>query len=65
MKFEIITKDTNGRSIIHRAAFDQQHKQLGDVLNTMDNMEGDLRSKEIDLPDIYGNTALMLACIRR
>lgn len=64
MGFEIRNKDLNGRSIVHRAAFDQQHNQMNEVISALKSMPILDMQREIELPDKYGNTALMLACIR-
>lgn len=64
MKFEILNKDANGRSIVHRAAFDQQSNQMNEVISALTPLSPEERRKEIESPDKYGNTALMLACIR-
>lgn len=38
MGFEIRNKDLNGRSIVHRAAFDQQHNQMNEVISALKSM---------------------------
>ena len=64
MRFEIINKDINGRSILHRCAFDHQWSQLIEILKYIGGMEVNNQKDEIEIRDLYGNTALILACIR-
>lgn len=63
MAFEKTNKDFNGRSIVHRLAFDQLAKQMREVLEALASDED--KKAYVDGTDNYGNTPLLLSCIRR
>jgi ankyrin repeat protein len=62
LAFEIKNKDSNGRAILHRAAFDHKNDEMEQILREYTKRPGILDVNEVDW---YGNTALILACINK
>lgn len=65
MLFELKNIDAFGRSILHKAALEHKSGELLEILNALF-----YKLKSDDLPpvtskDLFGNTALILACIKR
>ena len=65
MIFELKNEDSYGRSILHKVSLDHRYKELKEILETLF-----YKMKTEDLgpiwkKDNFGNTALILACIKR
>ena len=59
--FEFKFKDRSGRMILHRAALEQKHETLEKVLS---KVQETFRANLIEQKDIFGNTPLLIACIK-
>lgn len=60
LAFEIKNKDSNGRAILHRAAMDHKPDEMEQILREYTKRPGRL---DVNEPDEYGNTALILSCV--
>ena len=60
LAFEIKNKDSNGRAILPRAAFDHKNDEMEQILREYTKRPGILDVNEVDW---YGNTALILSCL--
>lgn len=75
---DLMAKDINKRTLLHRAALDQNHKLMEEVINDYEAIEKNYKNEKnqedpqaveikplkdfINTPDIFGNTPLLNAC---
>jgi len=65
MIFELKNINEAGRSILHRAALNHKSEEMGEVLKTIFEQQVKDNLPPITKNDIFGNTPLALACIKR
>jgi hypothetical protein len=65
MVFELKNIDYFGRNLLHKFAFLHKSYEIMEILNTLFYKLKSEALPPVSTVDIFGNTALMLACIKR
>jgi ankyrin repeat protein len=65
MLFELRNIDNFGRSILHKAALEHKSGEIFEILNTLFHKLDSEYLPPVTEKDMFGNTALILACIKR
>ncbi len=65
MLFELTNIDSFGRSILHKASLEHKSGELLEILNTIFYKLKTEGLPPVTSKDLFGNTALILACIKR
>jgi hypothetical protein len=65
MIFELKNIDSYGRSILHKASLEHRYRELKEILETLFYKMSTEDLGPIWKKDNFGNTALILACIKR